>query len=123
MTARNGNPWTDADSRLLRALYVSGASNAEIAARLGRTQNSIRNRASVMCLSRDWPLYAPPPAAPAHPAAAKQRHPMPTPPQPGRTPKPARKERRCMTCAKPFLSEGAHNRMCAPCRQLPSPFA
>ena len=24
--------------------------------------------------------------------------------------------RRCMTCEKPFTSEGRHNRMCTPCR-------
>lgn len=26
------------------------------------------------------------------------------------------KRRNCMTCAKPFLSEGPHNRMCKDCR-------
>ncbi|UTS79538.1 hypothetical protein OL67_000585 [Phaeobacter piscinae] len=27
-----------------------------------------------------------------------------------------RKRRKCMTCSDPFMSEGAHNRMCNPCR-------
>ena len=27
-----------------------------------------------------------------------------------------RKRRPCITCGKPFLSEGPHHRMCAPCR-------
>lgn len=31
-------------------------------------------------------------------------------------PKPALKQRSCMTCEKPFLSEGPHNRMCTGCR-------
>ncbi|WP_339745631.1 hypothetical protein [uncultured Maricaulis sp.] len=28
-----------------------------------------------------------------------------------------RQERPCLTCAKPFMSEGIHNRMCNPCRR------
>ena len=28
-----------------------------------------------------------------------------------------RQERPCLTCAKPFMSEGVHNRMCNRCRQ------
>lgn len=28
------------------------------------------------------------------------------------------KERACLTCGKHFQSEGAHNRMCGPCRHL-----
>lgn len=28
------------------------------------------------------------------------------------------KERKCMTCGSPFPSEGAHNRMCDPCRKM-----
>ena len=28
------------------------------------------------------------------------------------------RERKCMTCTKPFMSEGHHNRMCTGCRQL-----
>lgn len=27
-----------------------------------------------------------------------------------------RKNRTCLTCQSPFLSEGPHNRMCTPCR-------
>lgn len=32
-----------------------------------------------------------------------------------------RKRRPCMTCRKPFDSEGAHNRMCDRCRQTALP--
>ena len=28
-----------------------------------------------------------------------------------------KKERSCMTCRQPFMSEGPHNRMCGTCRQ------
>lgn len=31
-------------------------------------------------------------------------------------PIPRRVERRCMTCTRPFMSEGNHNRMCEECR-------
>jgi len=33
----------------------------------------------------------------------------PDPPRPTR-------ERKCLCCGRPFLSEGAHNRLCDPCR-------
>lgn len=28
----------------------------------------------------------------------------------------SRKERKCMTCTAPFMSDGPHHRMCGPCR-------
>lgn len=30
-------------------------------------------------------------------------------------------ERSCMTCSRPFVSEGWHNRMCPRCRKLGDP--
>ena len=37
-----------------------------------------------------------------------------TRPEPDRPPD--AKERRCLSCTQPFLSEGIHNRMCFKCR-------
>ncbi|MEX2644531.1 MAG: hypothetical protein WD270_13830 [Acetobacterales bacterium] len=31
------------------------------------------------------------------------------------------RERSCMTCSRPFVSEGWHNRMCPRCRKLGDP--
>lgn len=34
------------------------------------------------------------------------------------------KERKCLCCNRPFLSQGAHNRLCTPCRgKTVSPYA
>ena len=33
------------------------------------------------------------------------------------------KERKCMTCQKPFVSEGIHNRRCVPCKRNDSAVA
>ena len=35
-------------------------------------------------------------------------------------PNPRRRMRHCLRCRHPFVSEGAHNRMCTPCRQAAS---
>lgn len=123
MTARNGTPWTDTDGRLLRDLFASGASNTEIAARLGRTETAIRVKASELRLTRTWKMQAPPlqwPPADSPPPA--YWHPPPAPPPSTRQPKPATKERRCMTCQKAFQSAGPHNRLCGSCRHLSQPF-
>jgi len=32
-----------------------------------------------------------------------------------------RTERKCLSCKKPFMSEGAHNRMCNQCRTNSGP--
>ncbi|MFV3077494.1 hypothetical protein [Niveispirillum fermenti] len=126
MTARNGTPWTDTEGRLLRDLFASGASNAEIAARLGRSEAAIRVKASALCLTRPWKMQAPPLQWPPAPAAAPPPpsywHSTPAPPLAARSPKPAPTERRCMTCQKPFQSDGPHNRMCGTCRHLSQPF-
>ena len=31
-------------------------------------------------------------------------------------PKPQKKKRHCMRCQKVFISDGAHHRVCAPCK-------
>lgn len=123
MTARYATPWTEDDARRLRELYMGGASNAEIAAQLGRTATAVRNRASEMCLPRRPIFRAPPLQWPPVPAGAEQpAPPAQWQPTPLRQARPSPKERACMTCTKPFLSEGPHNRMCGSCRQLSQPF-
>lgn len=71
---------------------------------------------------------------PAKPPKAKkvqapQVVPEPAPPCPAETAKPETRrklltQRTCMCCAKPFKSEGPHNRLCRACRtRNVSPFA
>ncbi len=123
MTARNGTPWTDTEGRLLRDLFASGASNAEIAARLGRSEAAIRVKASELRLTRTWKMHAPPLQWPPAPAPADTPPPSYWHPPPAtRQPNPATKERGCMTCQKPFQSAGPHNRLCGSCRNLSQPF-
>lgn len=107
MTGRTGAPWTDADIQQLRELFEAGATNPEITAKLGRTYASIRNKASDLGLYRIRILGPTPKPAARTP-----------PPQPTLGPK----EKRCLTCMKPFISAGPHNRLCGHCRTLSYPF-
>ncbi len=79
------------DSHALRALRAAGATYREIADLTGLSLAAI-----------NWRLNGSPRAA----LTVKPRR-----------SKAACQERKCLTCGKPFASEGPHNRMCDSCRR------
>lgn len=92
-----GRAWTPEEVAELSSLRVSGKTAAECAQIMGlgydRVKDKIKNT-----------------EGPAH----RRR---------GRTEpfhciiQTERKERKCLSCTRPFISDGIHNRMCDPCRR------
>jgi hypothetical protein len=74
---------------LLGDLWSAGVSLAEIASRLGRSLEAVRSRARRLRL-----------------APRRRRRDLTA----------AGRERPCLSCTVPFVSEGAHNRLCETCR-------
>ncbi|MFG6082208.1 hypothetical protein ACEUZ9_002851 [Paracoccus litorisediminis] len=85
--------WTDEETRKLIHMW-STSTNAEIARALGRNENAIAIKGSRLKLPRKD-------------VAAKMMS----------SAKKGAKLRDCLTCRRPFHSEGAHNRICDPCKE------
>lgn len=85
------NGWNADELRLVRDLWLAGATLSAIAARLGRTPEAVRSRVRRLCL-----------------APRRSRR--------GAVAAAAGQARTCLCCAGRFLSQGPHNRLCDPCR-------
>lgn len=85
-----GDGWRRDELNMLRDLWAAGATLVEIARRLGRSVEAVRSRARRLCL-----------------APRRARRDMPVS---------AGRERPCLCCTAPFVSQGPHNRLCETCR-------
>lgn len=85
--------WTPEEDGRLLAMRGIGFSHREIGEALGRATSSIGSRLNTL---RSMPLRT------SEPVARRRA---------------SRVMRPCMCCRRPFQSEGAHNRLCDPCRR------
>jgi len=90
---RDRDRWDGHEAADLERLFFGGETDAAIAAALGRTVSSVASYRRRRGLVRENGGTGGAPKATA-----------------------GKKTRACMCCRIPFLSEGAHNRLCDPCR-------
>lgn len=102
MTGRRTS-WRPEEIATLTALWPDGAEQAALSAALpGRSYFSIQNKASSLGLKR--PRWYRSMVSARRDAAAPAAVDM----------------RDCLTCGRPFASEGKHNRLCPACRDAAS---
>lgn len=94
----DGKVWTDPEVETLIQMWNAGAATSDIAKKLGRNDNSVAIKASRLRLPRKTDVKNGELGG-------------------GRKMRPDAKIRPCMTCRRPFFSEGNHNRRCDPCRE------
>ncbi len=92
--------WTEAEIATLTGMWGSGATNHEIGLALGRKENAVAIKASRLHLPRKEVAI--------QLLSEKRRG--------GRK----SKIRPCLCCRRPFFSEGAHHRICDPCKAVRS---
>jgi len=95
---RRPKSWSDEEIRTLAAMWAT-STNAEIAQKLNRPANAVAIKASRIGLPRKD-------------EAARML----------KSAKKGVKVRNCLTCRTPFYSEGAHNRICDPCKDSNSEY-
>lgn len=99
---RTARAWTEAEEADLRRLWLQGARTADIAAELARAAHTVTLHA------RDMGL--PPRARVGRGSAEGERIVV-------LADRRKRRMRPCLACAKPFPSEGAHERVCPACKR------
>ena len=90
--------WSEKEICILTTMWGAGKTNAEIAAVLNRRENAVAIKASRLHLPRKEIAVML--------ASEKRRG------------GPKSKIRPCLTCRRPFFSEGSHHRMCDCCKQV-----
>jgi DNA-binding CsgD family transcriptional regulator len=101
---QSGKPWTATEIETAKRMDAEGKAMQEIAAALGRTPASVKDK--LIRLSRQGGMPKRPPLDRARRAQiSKASHEAKK-----------RTRRPCLCCGQPFMSEGPHNRLCSNCR-------